>query len=115
VNRVRSIGVSIHEVSGSGSAIAWVTVSQPSGSGLHVGYPLRVIQQISPRSSQVCPTENGLLFTRSSLVHELLRAGGSERRATGWGSRIWFTTTPSDVLDYVDSMRGSDLVITPSR
>ena len=37
VNLVRSIGESIHDVSGSGSAIAWVTVSQPSGSGLHVG------------------------------------------------------------------------------
>jgi len=37
VNRVRSIGESIHEVSGSGSSSDPVTVNQPSASGLHEG------------------------------------------------------------------------------
>jgi hypothetical protein len=61
------------------------------------------------------PTESGSMFTCSSLVQELLRAGGSQRHASGWGSRRLFTTSPADLLDYVDSMRGSGLVITPPR
>jgi hypothetical protein len=86
-------------------------------SGLNETAMNRTWQEILSSGRMYCgdPTERGALFTCSSLVHELLIAGGSERFAKGLGSRRLFTTSPSDVLDYVDSMRGSELVITPAR
>jgi hypothetical protein len=65
VNVARDHGTDIQEVSGSESRSAGCTVSQPSGSAIERGLPLRTIQRNVPQTPQHAAMKKTLRSTCS--------------------------------------------------